>query len=130
VKTSPFFLLKKSQSVKSVTKDHQKTGGGSRKGVPNKDRQKFIDAFNKVAKKRKSSEEEIIQAMWDLAVGLKFNDESAGTTYTTKPDAVAGKFILEQLHGKAPQTLNLENDDEKPFWLIVDTKPSDVKQPK
>lgn len=62
--------------------------------------------------------DEILEAQWDLAKGLRFQD-SDGHIYTLKPDPTAAKLLIEHAIGKPEQPLIGGDDQSNPIKLDV-----------
>ncbi|HIH52510.1 MAG TPA: hypothetical protein HA284_03165 [Nanoarchaeota archaeon] len=58
----------------------------------------------------------IVSAQIDAAKGL-FYIGKEGKIYTKLPDTKVGEYLLNQVAGKAKESVQIQNDDERP-WII------------
>lgn len=81
----------------------QKTGGGSRKGIPNKSTAEIKELLDEQV-----DFGVVISKLYELAQGVESEKFSMGEeiVYTEKPDANAAKILLEYRFGKPLQTIN------------------------
>lgn len=112
----------------------QKTGGGSRKGIPNKrtaeTKAHLANIVDDVAIER-GGYESLVGALWDLARGtVVVGTKDDSRIYKKPPDALAAKIILEFRFGKAAQNVNLSSDGPeiniKGITDLLGIKPSEL----
>jgi len=92
-----------------------KTGGGSRKGKPNKAGLQIKEILDRVV-----DFEVVAGKLYELAQGVEVQkmDSQGGTrVYTEKPDPAAARILIEYRFGKAVQPVG--NADDKPFEINV-----------
>lgn len=101
-------------------KGYPKTGG-RKKGVTARAREEFVEAFHAVASKRQSGLQDLIDSLWDLAIGTKVEKKNRrkSTVYSTLPDVNACKFLIEQYSGRAPQRIILQDEEPRVPGTVV-----------
>ncbi len=95
----------------------RKTGGGSRKGRPNKSTQAIKEIIDSCIDMH-----EIVSKLGELARGVRVAARKGGrvTIYTEKPDPNAIKILLEYRFGKPAQVINDSlPETDKPFPVIL-----------
>ncbi len=96
----------------------KKTGGGSRKGIPNKNRKQLAAIVEAVI-----STEERMRLLALLARGVPVEETlKSGETkiYSKPPDALAIRQLNEYQYGKPTEMHELENaDKDKPFRIVI-----------
>ena len=99
----------------------KKTGGGSRKGKPNKSTAELKDILDKAV-----DWNVVAKKLFELVKGVTVEEERKdGSTsiYTKPPNETAAKTLLEFRFGKAPQSMTLTGKDgEQLFELVIGQK--------
>jgi len=89
-----------------------KTGGGNRKGKPNKstlDIKNLIDS----AGKKHGGIKTIVHKLYEMAMGVEVKDvanDGTTTVYSEPPNVNAAKILMEYRFGKPQQTVDLKSD--------------------
>lgn len=86
----------------------KRIGAGRPKGAWNHDRREFIALINKIGKP-----EELIANLKKRADGVllsKATPDGGREVFEMAPDIDANKYLLDQLHGKAKQSLDMSVD--------------------
>lgn len=99
-------------------KGSKKTGGGSRKGKPNKATQDIKDILNNVV-----DFNIVVGKLYELTNGITVMEhDSKGNPniYDKQPDSAAAKILLEYGFGKPKQTMDLKVEEFTPPQIILD----------
>jgi|SRR6267143_7195562 len=93
----------------------KKTGGGSRKGKPNRNTERVRSIIDRCVDMR-----EMITKLAELGRGVEVavTKGNRTVTYSEKPDPLAIKILLEYRFGKPSQILEHTTPDEEPFPVM------------
>jgi hypothetical protein len=93
----------------------KKTGGGSRKGIPNKAHKVLHELMDKIAKER-GGEEVVFRKLFELIEGVEVQKENKKTgapiIYALPPDPMAIKTWIEFRHGKARESVIIDPESK------------------
>jgi len=91
-----------------MARNGKKTGGGSRKGKPNKSRDEVRDLIDKVlGAKEYGGTDFIWRKLAELGAGIEMAEVKDGETrvYSKEPNVIALKTLAEYRYGKPPQPM-------------------------
>jgi hypothetical protein len=93
-----------------------KTGGGSRKGKPNKSKREVKDILERIV------DFDVVAAkLYELAQGVTVSEVKNGNVvvYEKPPDVAAAKVLMEYGFGKPAQSIDLTSKGEKILLNVV-----------
>lgn len=88
----------------------KKTGGGSRKGKPNKSTREVRELIDRVGK-RYGGMRAVFEAQFSLAVGIRIereNKKGEKEIYEKEPSTSAAEFLAEYRYGKPLRQMEIE----------------------
>lgn len=102
--------------------DGRSKNGGSRSGAGRKSRaEKYERPINRAEKRIVDRLPELIDAQFDLALGVTVQDvdrETGGTiVYTRPPDSKAGQYLIDRIMGKPTQHQEVTGEDGGPIQI-------------
>lgn len=117
-----------------MARNGEKTGGGSRKGIPNKSSEELRSIIDKVSKARKVGDLEGLEIqvtnLFKLGEGVlvqKVDKEGGKEVFEMPPDPIAIGKLLDYRFGKAVQPVR--RDDEEIGDQTVNVVLMPAKQP-
>ena len=96
----------------------KKTGGGSRKGVPNKSTQEIKEILAEEVDFRI-----VAQRMYELVKGVTVKEtgtDGSVNVYTKEPNVPAAKLLLEYGFGKPKESVDITTDGKSLVQVIRD----------